>query len=74
VCVRARGGLVGLITVVRSVTSVLAVSTKRSAKQFARGQRGGIFTVSIPVLARTAEADTPTTAPTRLNPFKPRES
>jgi hypothetical protein len=29
----------------RSVSSVLAVSTNRSAKQFARGQRGGIFTV-----------------------------
>jgi len=27
----------------RSVSSVLAVSTNRSAKQFARGQRGGIF-------------------------------
>jgi len=26
----------------RSVSSVLAVSTKRSAKQFARGHRGGI--------------------------------
>jgi hypothetical protein len=29
----------------RSVSSVLAVSTNRSAKQFALGQRGGIFTV-----------------------------
>jgi hypothetical protein len=27
---------------------------KRSAKQFARGQRGGIFTVSMPAPARTA--------------------
>ena len=38
----------------RSVSSVLAVRTKRSAKQFARGHRGGIFTVSIPAPARTA--------------------
>src|SRR5688572_25613590 len=38
----------------RSVTSVLAVSTKRSAKQLARGQRGGIFTMSIRAPARTA--------------------
>jgi hypothetical protein len=37
----------------RSVSSMLAVRTKRSAKQFARGHRGGIFTVSIPVPART---------------------
>ena len=28
------------------MSSVLAVRTKRSAKQFARGQRGGIFTPS----------------------------
>src|ERR687890_455439 len=34
--------------------SVLAVSTKRSAKQFARGHRGGILTVAIPAPARTA--------------------
>ena len=39
------------------MSSVLAVSTKRSAKQFARGQRGGIFTVSIPAPARTASND-----------------
>ena len=30
------------------MSSVLAVRTKRSAKQFARGPRGGIFTMSIP--------------------------
>jgi hypothetical protein len=36
----------------RSVSSVLAVRTNRSAKQFARGQRGGIFTLSILALAR----------------------
>jgi hypothetical protein len=36
------------------MSSVLVVSTKRSAKQFARGHRGGILTVSIPAPARTA--------------------
>src|SRR5512133_807604 len=41
----------------RSVSSVLAVSTKRSAKQFARGQRGGICAVSIRAPARTASND-----------------
>jgi hypothetical protein len=30
------------------VTSVRTVNTKRSAKQFARGHRGGILTTSIP--------------------------
>ncbi len=30
------------------MSSVVAVGTNRWAKQFARGQRGGIFTVSIP--------------------------
>ena len=39
------------------MSSVLAVRTKRSAKQFARGHRGGIFTVSIPAPARTASND-----------------
>ena len=34
------------------MSSVLTVSTKRSAKQFARRQRGGIFTTSIPAPAR----------------------
>src|SRR4051794_25234319 len=38
----------------RSVSSVLAVRTKRSAKQFPRGHRGGILTVSMPAPARTA--------------------
>src|SRR3954447_15342650 len=38
----------------RSVSSVLTVSTKRSAKQFARGQRGGIFTLSMPAPVSTA--------------------
>ena len=38
----------------RSVTSVLTVNTKRSAKQFARGHRGGILTTSTPTSARTA--------------------
>ena len=33
---------------IRSVTSVRAVSTNRSARAFARGLRGGIFTASIP--------------------------
>jgi hypothetical protein len=32
----------------RSVSSILTVNTKRSAKQFALGQRGGILTTSIP--------------------------
>ena len=41
----------------RSVNSVRTVRTKRSAKQFARGQRGGIFTTSIPASARTASND-----------------
>jgi hypothetical protein len=31
----------------RSVSSLLAMKADRSAKQFARGQCGGIFTVSI---------------------------
>jgi putative transposase len=38
----------------RSVSSVLTGSTNRLAKQFARGQRGGIFTMSIPASAMTA--------------------
>jgi hypothetical protein len=38
----------------RSVTSVRTVNTKRSAKQFARGHRGGILTTSIPASAMTA--------------------
>jgi hypothetical protein len=38
----------------RPARSVLAVSAKRSAKQFACGHPGGIFTVSIPGPARTA--------------------
>jgi hypothetical protein len=38
--------------------AVLAVSTNRSAKQFALGQRGGIFTTSMPTSARTASNDT----------------
>jgi hypothetical protein len=42
---------------IRSVTSVRAVSTNRSAIAFARGLRGGIFTAWIPVLARTASND-----------------
>jgi hypothetical protein len=33
---------------------VRTVNTKRSAKQFARGQWGGILTTSIPVSANTA--------------------
>src|SRR6187551_1143757 len=41
----------------RSVSSLLTVKTKRSAKQFARGHRGGIFTASIPAPARTASND-----------------
>jgi hypothetical protein len=36
------------------VTSVRAVSTNRSAKAFARGLRGGIFTAWILAAARTA--------------------
>ena len=39
---------------IRSVTSVRTVRTKRSAKQFARGHRGGILTTSIPASAITA--------------------
>ena len=35
----------------RSVTSVWTVITKRSAKQFARGHRGGILTTSMPASA-----------------------
>src|SRR5919107_1713008 len=38
----------------RSASSVLAVRTNRSAKQFALGDRGGIFTVLIPAPVRTA--------------------
>ena len=38
----------------RSVTSIPAVSTNRFAKALARGLRGGIFTASMPTLARTA--------------------
>jgi len=41
---------------IRSVTSVWAVSTNRSAKAFARGLRGGIFTARIPALVRTGQA------------------
>src|SRR5690349_12163754 len=33
---------------IRSVTSVRAVNTNRSAKQFARGHRGGILATSMP--------------------------
>jgi hypothetical protein len=33
---------------IRSVTSVRTVSTNRSAKVFARGLRGGIFTAVMP--------------------------
>src|SRR5690242_21512099 len=39
---------------IRSVSSARTVNTKRSAKQFARGHRGGILTTSIPVGARNA--------------------
>ena len=39
---------------IRPVTSVRAVSTNRCAQAFARGLRGGIFTASMPALARTA--------------------
>jgi hypothetical protein len=42
---------------IRSVTSARAVSTNRSAKAFARGLRGGIFTASMPAAARTASND-----------------
>jgi hypothetical protein len=38
----------------RSVSSVRMVNTNRSAKQFARGQRGGILTISMPASATTA--------------------
>jgi hypothetical protein len=41
----------------RSVTSVRTVSTKRSAKQFALGQRGGILTTSMPASANAASND-----------------
>jgi hypothetical protein len=41
----------------RLVSSVLAVSTNLSAKQFARGQRAGIFAMWIPTSARTASND-----------------
>ena len=41
----------------RSVTSVRTVNTKRSAKQLARGQRGGILTTSMPASANTASND-----------------
>jgi hypothetical protein len=37
-----------------SVSSVRTVNTRRSAKQFARGHRGGILTTSIPASANTA--------------------
>ena len=36
------------------MTSVRTVNTNRSAKQFARGHRGGILTTSIPASAMTA--------------------
>jgi hypothetical protein len=39
---------------IRPVTSVRTVNTKRSAKQFARGHRGGILTTSMPASAMTA--------------------
>ena len=39
------------------MSSVLTVNTKRSAKQFALGQRGGILTTSIPASASTASND-----------------
>ena len=38
----------------RSVTSVRMVRTRRSAKQFARGHRGGILTTSMPASAKAA--------------------
>ena len=34
------------------MSSVRTVNTRRSAKQFARGQRGGIFTTSMPAIAK----------------------
>ena len=40
---------------IRSVTSVRTVNTKRSAKQFARGHRGGILTTSTPASADRVE-------------------
>ena len=61
----------------RSVSSVLAVRTKRSAKQFARGQRGGIFTVSIPAPAMTASnvvVNCPARSRTRNRKPSPRSS
>ena len=36
---------------IRSVTSARTVNTNRSAKQFARGHRGGILTASLPASA-----------------------
>jgi hypothetical protein len=39
------------------VTSVRIVKTMRSAKQFARGQRGGILTTSMPASDNTASND-----------------
>ena len=39
---------------IRSVTSVGMVNTRRSAKQFARGHRGGIVTTAMPASAITA--------------------
>jgi hypothetical protein len=41
----------------RSVTSVRTVRTRRSAKQFAREQRGGILTTSMPASAITASKE-----------------
>jgi len=38
---------------IRSVTRVRTVNTKRSAKQFTRGHRGGILTTSMPASAIT---------------------
>jgi hypothetical protein len=40
------------------VTSVRIVKTMRSAKQFARGQRDGILTTSMPASDNTAPNDT----------------
>lgn len=42
---------------IRSVSSARRVRTNRSAKQFARGQRGGIRTTWMPTSARTASKD-----------------
>ena len=42
---------------IRSVTSARTVRTKRSAKQFARGHRGGIFTIAMPASAMTASSE-----------------